>query len=74
MGATNPHGLLRKRVTKISDRLSACNLRIIRTDGSIERVSEFDGSPTRLQVAYMCSNDDTIADFQYSYNSNWKSV
>ena len=57
--------------SRIADRLGACNVRVIRTDGAS------DGNAAircRLQALHAMLGDETIAGVEYRFNSRWESV
>lgn len=57
--------------SRIADRLSACNVRVVRTNGTS------DGNfaiRCRLQALHAMLDDETIAGVEYRFNNQWESV
>ena len=56
---------------RINSRLQQCNLRVVRTDGSVEHGSDV---RTRLQLQQAMLDDETIERIEYRYNGEWKTA
>lgn len=53
---------------RLNDRLQQCNVRIIRTDGSVERTFDI---RTTYRLALSLKSDPTIKDVEYQFNQKW---